>query len=350
MKELIDQLQTERKLSHQQWVKLIANYTTDDAAYAAQLARDISLRVFGRDIYFRGIVEFTSYCKNNCLYCGLRRGNSEITRYRLDEDTILACCKDGYALGYRTFVLQGGEDPYFNDDRLSAIVTQIKTEFPDTAITLSVGERSLESYQRLFDAGADRYLLRHETASKELYNQLHPSEMSFEHRMNCLKQLKEIGYQTGCGMMVGSPGQTAEHLALDMEFIENFHPHMVGMGPFLPHHQTPFATQPAGSIQTTLFLMSLCRIMIPNLLLPATTALDSGENHGRMQAILAGANVVMPNLSPKEVRKGYLLYDGKPGLSQDAAESLNDLKKQVETIGYRIICGRGDYQEMRDKL
>jgi len=344
MKALIDELAAKKRLSREDWVSLIAGRSAGDERYAAGLAREISEGLFGKRVFFRGIIEFTNYCKNDCLYCGLRRSACGTARYRLGQDEILSCCREGYALGYRTFVLQGGEDPFFTDERLCRIVRGVKALFPDTAVTLSVGERSRDSYQRLFDAGADRYLLRHETASKEHYEKLHPAEMSFANRMRCLQELRDIGYQTGCGMMVGSPFQTAENLAQDMEFICGFRPQMIGIGPFRPHHDTPFRDRPDGSSALTIFLMSLCRIMQPRVLLPATTALDCGADDGRTKAILAGANVIMPNLSPTGIRKNYLLYDGKPGLGQDAAASLASLRAQVEAIGYEMVVGRGDYK------
>lgn len=344
MRALIDQLCAEKRLSVREWTALISGYTGADAAYAATLARGIADEHFGKKIYFRGIVEFTNHCKNDCMYCGLRRSNQNVERYRLTEDEIVSCCREGYALGYRTFVLQGGEDGYFTDERLCGLICRIKSLFPDAAVTLSVGERSRASYERLYAAGADRYLLRHETASKKHYGRLHPADMSFDNRMRCLRDLREIGYQTGCGMMVGSPEQTAADLAEDMMLIGRFRPHMIGIGPFVPHHDTPFRDQPAGSTSLTLFLLSLCRIMQPEVLLPATTALDCDGKNGREQAILAGANVIMPNLTPTCVRERYLLYDGKPGLQQGAADSLAGLKAQVAHIGFELEVGRGDYK------
>jgi biotin synthase len=345
MKVLIDKLNADRKLSRKDWIKLISSYSLKDAQYAALLASDISQEVFDRNVFFRGIIEFTNICKNDCYYCGLRRSAKSVARYRLPGEEIFECCKEGYELGFRTFVLQGAEDDYYTDERVCAIVTSIKEAFSDVAVTLSLGERSKESYERLFKAGAERYLLRHETASKDHYRKLHPPGMSYERRILCLNQLREIGYQTGCGMMVGSPFQSIEDLADDMLFMEEFKPHMIGIGPFRSNHDTPFRESPDGSSELTLFLMSLCRIMNPYVLLPATTALDCNEDKGRQKAILAGANVIMPNLSPKEVRKDYLLYDRKPGLDQDAALNLMVLKKQMDEIGYKMVVDRGDYKE-----
>lgn len=344
MKTLIDTLNSKKRLSHENWLRLLSSYQPEDARYAAELARGLSQKQFGTAVYFRGIIELTNYCKNDCYYCGLRCSAKSTIRYRLTKEQILGCCQDGYALGYRTFVLQGGEDPYYTEERVCELVHSIKITFPDVAVTLSLGERSRESFQSMFDAGADRYLLRHETAAKPHYEKLHPQSMSFDHRMNCLRELKEIGFQTGCGMMVGSPYQTMDNLAEDMQFIADFQPHMIGIGPFRPHHDTPFCNFPDGSNELTFFLLSLCRIMQPNVLLPATTALDCGTEYGRQKAILAGVNVIMPNLSPRTVRKNYLLYDKKPGLEQDAASNFAALKRMVEEIGYQMVVGRGDYK------
>lgn len=341
----IEKLHLEKRLSHPEWVELIANHTPEDRENAAALARSISRKHFGNKIYFRGIIEFSNICKNDCLYCGIRRGNGNVERYRLTEEDILLCCREGYELGYRTFVLQSGEDGYFTDERLCALVRHIRENHPDCAITLSVGERSRESYQALFDAGANRFLLRHETADPDHYGLLHPPEMSFAHRMQCLRDLRDIGYQVGCGMMVGSPHQTPEHLARDMEFMESFQPEMVGVGPFIPHGDTPFRNEPAGSQALTLFLISLIRIMLPTVLLPSTTALGSVSAEGRKLGVLHGCNVVMPNLSPASVRKQYMLYNNKSGVDTDAAQGLALLKRQMEDIGYRVVTGRGDHTD-----
>ena len=298
--------------------------------------------VYGKDVYIRGLIEISNICRNNCLYCGIRCGNTDCSRYRLTEDEILTCCDEGYGIGFRTFVLQGGEDPHFTDERLCALLKEIKARHPDCAITLSMGERSRESYRQLRQAGADRYLLRHETADKDHYQKLHPEELSFENRMRCLRDLKELGYQVGCGFMVGSPYQTAEHLAKDLKFIEEFQPHMCGIGPFIPHHATTFADQPAGSMELTLYLLSLLRLIKPNLLLPATTALGTIHPKGRELGILAGANVVMPNLSPASVRKKYELYNDKLFTDAESAENKKELERRMKSIGYQIVTARGD--------
>lgn len=344
VRELIDKLNCEKQLSHEEWVKLIKEYDESDRAYAAELARGISQEMFGKDIYIRGIVEFSNICKNDCLYCGIRRSNGNVSRYRLTAEEILQCCDEGYSYGFRTFVLQCGEDAFYDREMLCDIVSKIKKRHPDCAVTLSLGEKSREDYEALFKAGADRYLLRHETADEEHYKKLHPSEMSWKNRMECLSDLKEIGYQTGCGMMIGSPFQTAECLAEDMEFMCDFKPEMIGIGPFLPHKDTPFRSCPQGSYELTLFLLSLCRIMLPDVLLPATTALGTIDPKGREQGVLSGANVIMPNLSPVAVRKKYMLYDNKICTGDESAQCRACLERRMESIGYKIKITRGDHR------
>lgn len=344
-RELIDLLNRQHRLEEVQWVQLFAAYTENDLSDAMDLAREITAARFGKRIYFRGIVEFSNICKNDCLYCGIRCSNRRVSRYRLAPEDILKCCDEGYTAGFRTFVLQGGEDGWFTDERMCSIIRSIKGKYPDCAVTLSLGERSRESYQALFDAGADRYLLRHETADEAHYSLLHPAHQTLQNRLRCLKNLKEIGYQTGCGIMVGSPGQTPVTLAKDMLFMQDFQPEMVGIGPFLPHKDTPFQGEKAGSVGLTLFVLALCRIMLPRVLMPSTTALGTAENDGRKLGILAGCNVVMPNLSPVQVRKKYMLYDNKAGTELTAGQGIALLRQQMEEIGYEIIVGRGDFQK-----
>ncbi len=341
---LIQQLNQEKQLSKDEWIALIENRDQETREYLFSLARGIRQRQFGNKIYTRGLIEFTNYCKNNCLYCGIRRDNASVCRYRLTLPEIMECCDSGYELGFRTFVLQGGEDGYFNDDRMIRIIRAIKNAHPDCAITLSLGERSRDSYQRMFEAGADRYLLRHETADAAHYGRLHPAGLSLENRKKCLYHLKEIGYQTGTGFMVGSPGQTPECLAEDMMFIRELNPHMVGIGPFVPHHETPFAGEAQGTVELTLFMLGLLRVMLPNVLLPATTALGTIDPKGREKGILAGANVVMPNLSPTTVRKKYELYDNKICTGDEAAECRQCLAKRMASIGCELAVDRGDYR------
>ena len=342
--DLIRALHQNRKLSENEWQRLFTEYDEEDVSLARSLARKIALERFGKRLWFRGIVEFSNICKQNCLYCGIRRDNHRVCRYRLTPEEILDCCREGYEGGFRTFVLQGGEDGWFTDERMCAIVREIKAKFPDCAVTLSLGERSRQSYQALFDAGADRYLLRHETADETHYRLLHPAEQTLQNRLRCLRDLKEIGYQTGCGIMVGSPGQTPATLARDMVFMQEFRPEMIGVGPFLPHGDTPFRQEPAGSVELTLFILALCRIMLPDVLLPATTALGTAESDGRIRGVLAGCNVVMPNLSPAAVRKKYMLYDNKAGTELTASQGVALLRRQMESIGYEVAIGRGDYQ------
>lgn len=339
---LAEKLAREHDLPDDELLELIETRDETSTLYLQQQARALRETYYGNKVFIRGLIEFTNYCKNNCYYCGIRRDNAKAERYRLSREDILACCDEGYALGFRTFVLQGGEDPYYTDERMAEIVRSIRVRFPDCAITLSLGERSAESYRLLFEAGADRYLLRHETASPEHYRMLHPAEMSFEHRMNCLRELKEIGYQVGCGFMVGSPGQTAEHLVRDLRFIKQFQPHMVGIGPFLPHQDTPFRDQPGGTAELTLYLLSILRLLLPEVLLPATTALGTAAGDGRERGIAAGANVVMPNLSPVAVRKKYMLYDKKICTGEESAQCIGCLSRRMATVGCEIAVSRGD--------
>ncbi len=343
--ELIQKLEYFGKLSHAEYVLLLSTYTKSDLEYAQSRGKAIASEYFGNKIYIRGLIEFTNICKNDCLYCGLRCSNQRIERYRLSKDEILKCAEIGYPLGFRTFVLQGGEDTYFDDTRICDIIKTLKDKYPDCAVTLSIGERSRQSYKAFFDAGADRYLLRHETANVEHYSKLHPQNLNLQSRMECLYSLKEIGFQTGCGFMVGSPYQTFETIADDMVFIQEFKPHMAGIGPFIPHCDTPFGSKPQGSFELTLFILALVRIMLKNVLLPSTTALGTIAQNGREIGILSGANVIMPNLSPTSVRDKYMLYDNKLNSGCEAAEGLNQLKAELDAIGYEIITSRGDFKE-----
>lgn len=342
MKQLIDQLRDNRILSAEDFAQLIDNRTPDIAKYLFSNAREVRHQQYGRDIYIRGLIEYTNYCKNDCYYCGIRASNQNATRYRLDEPTILNCCKYGYELGFRTFVLQGGEDPYFTNERMVQLVSKIKNKHPDCAVTLSIGEKSYDDYQALFDAGADRYLLRHETYESNHYEQLHPANLTAENRQECLWNLKKIGYQVGTGFMVGSPYQTTANLVQDLLFIKKLDPQMIGIGPFICHKDTPFAKQASGTLELTLYMLGILRLMIPGLLLPSTTALGTISPNGREQGILAGANVIMPNLSPVDVRKNYLLYDNKLCTGNETAEALHQLKSSMQSINYQIVNSRGD--------
>lgn len=340
---MIDKFLELHTLSKSEYLELLQYWENEEVVKRLR-TEAVSLRkqYYGDKVFTRGLIEFTNYCKNNCYYCGIRNGNRHVDRYRLTEDEILECCQTGYELGYHTFVLQGGEDPYYHDERMEHIIRAVKNQFPDCALTLSLGEKSYESYCRFREAGADRYLLRHETADETLYRSLHPSSMSLKARKQCLFDLKELGYQVGAGFMVGAPGQTLEHLAEDLVFLQELQPQMIGIGPFVPHHDTIYAEEKAGSVELTLFLLSVIRIMFPKVLLPATTALGTMDPRGREKGLAAGANVVMPNLSPVKNRKLYELYDNKICTGEEAAECRGCLGRRVASAGYRLVEDRGD--------
>lgn len=339
---IIDKLTDTHSLSLEEYEYLIDYRDEEAAAILAERAEKIRKDIYSNAVYIRGLIEVSNICKNDCLYCGIRHSNKNCERYRLTEEEILECCDEGYEIGFRTFVLQGGEDPTFTDDFVCSVVKEIKERYPDCAVTLSLGERSRESYQRLYDAGADRYLLRHETADSEHYSKLHPANLNLENRMECLKNLKEIGYQTGCGFMVGSPYQTTACLAKDLKFIEEFKPQMCGIGPFIPHKATVFKDEKAGTLELTLYLLSVIRLIHPPVLLPATTALGTIHPFGREMGIKRGANVVMPNLSPQSVRKKYELYNNKIHSDAESAQHKEDLAKRMAAIGYEVVTARGD--------
>ncbi len=343
MKLLIDKLYKSNTLSQTEYKELIENRNPELSEYLFEKARAVRIENYGHDVYMRGLIEFSNYCRNDCYYCGIRKSNTNADRYRLTKEQILESCLTGYDLGFRTFVLQAGEDMYFTDEKIIDIILSIKGEYPDCAITLSIGEKSYESYKAFFDAGVERYLLRHETADPKHYGRLHPKMLSLDNRKDCLYMLKDIGYQVGCGFMVGSPFQTTQCLVEDLLFIQDLNPHMVGIGPFIPHHGTPFADKEAGTLELTLFLLALIRLMLPNVLLPATTALGTINPKGRELGILAGANVVMPNLSPIGVREKYLLYDNKICTGDEAAECRYCMEKRMEAIGYHLAVSRGDH-------
>ncbi len=340
MPDRIEQLLQNRTLPDKELKQLIETDAYDCALFAR--ADEVRRQYYGTDVYIRGLIEFTSFCRNDCYYCGIRRSNRKARRYRLTKEEILRCCREGYALGFRTFVLQGGEDGCDTDDRMCGIVRAIRETFPDCAITLSLGERSYESYRRLFEAGADRYLLRHETANEAHYRRLHPAELSAGRRKQCLWDLKEIGYQVGAGFMVGSPFQTTENLIEDLRFLQELKPAMIGIGPFIPHKDTPFADFAGGSLKQTLRMVAILRLMFPYALIPATTALGTIHPRGRELGLQAGANVVMPNLSPANVRGKYELYNNKIYTGEESAQGLERLKKKAAAAGYRIVTARGD--------
>lgn len=340
MSEMIEKLRRQRDLTDGELRALI---TTNEYDEELRLAADeVRREHYGDTVFLRGLIEFTNYCKNNCYYCGIRAGNTEAERYRLSKDEILSCCREGYDLGYRTFVLQGGEDPYYTDEKLCDIVSAIRSLFPDCAITLSVGERSRESYQRLYDAGANRYLLRHETANDAHYCRLHPENLSPENRRRCLFDLKEIGYQVGAGFMVGSPYQTVDNLIEDLRFLQLLQPDMIGIGPFIHHNATPMRDFEDGGLELTLRMLSILRLMFPYVLLPATTALGTIHPMGRELGLKSGANVVMPNLSPVAVRRSYELYENKICTGEESARCRGCLEQRVKAAGYRIVTDRGD--------
>ena len=337
---LVEKLRKTRDLNDDELRELIETSAHDEALRTA--ADEVRRENYGDMVYLRGLIEISSYCKRNCLYCGLRAENRNAERYRLSKEEILSCCEEGYGLGYRTFVLQGGEDPYYTDEMICDIVRSIKEKYPDCAVTLSIGEKSRESYEKYYEAGADRYLLRHETADPAHYGKLHPANMSSENRKRCLWDLKEIGYQVGSGIMVGSPYQTTAHLIADLRFLQELQPDMIGIGPYITHHATPFKDMPSGSAELTLRLLSILRLMFPYVLLPATTALGTLLPDGRERGLQAGANVVMPNLSPTGVRKKYDLYENKICTGEESAQCRNCLELRVKAAGYRVVTNRGD--------
>lgn len=337
MKHLVEQLFRERYLQRTDYVRLFTGLNPDVLNSISLYAREVSRAHFGTAIYLRGLIEITNYCRNNCYYCGIRRDNKAVERYRLDKDEILETCRLGDSLGIKTFVLQGGENAGVKDSFIENVVQTIRKEFPDTAITLSLGEKDRATYQRFFDAGANRYLLRHETASEQHYSYLHPQEMSLANRVNCLKALKEIGYVTGTGMMIGSPGQTIDNLVGDILFIQQFKPEMIGMGPYIPQKDTPFAGKPAGNLDITLLLIAIFRLMFPQVLMPATTSLATLVPDGYERGILAGANVIMLNLTPFQYRSKYALYDNKRSSKQEVLDEYNELTKRMNTIGYYYV-------------
>ena len=344
MKNLIDKLEETHSLTNEEFVLLLSHTSEPLFEYLFEKSRKMTQKYFGNRIYTRGLIEFTNHCNSNCLYCGIRRANSNIDRYRLSKDEIMDCCREGYSLGFRTFVLQGGEDSFYTDSKMIDIISTIKESYPDCALTLSIGEKSKATYKAFYDAGADRYLLRHETANEDHYNKLHPKIQTLQSRKECLWALKDIGYQVGTGFMVGSPFQTFENLAEDLLFIKELSPEMIGIGPFIPHHDTPFADKAKGSFELTLFLIGILRLLIPNSLIPATTSLGTINPMGREKGVLAGANVVMPNLSPVSVRKKYELYDNKICTGEEAAECRLCLQNRMQSIGYEIVKDRGDFK------
>ena len=344
-KNIVDELKNTQSLTKEDFAYLLECDGDDNKEYLFEAAREVSEKIFHKEVYLRGLIEFSNYCTKNCYYCGIRGGNLKADRYRLTEEEILSCCEIGEKIGFKTFVLQSGEDPYYTDDMIVDLVKKIKAQHPSCAVTLSIGEKSHESYQKFFDAGADRYLLRHETANEEHYSKLHPENMSGAERKKCLFDLKEIGFQVGCGIMVGTPHQMVDNIYEDIVFMQELQPHMIGIGPFIPHKDTPFKDEPEGSVDRTLRLLAILRLLFPKVLLPATTALGTADALGREKGILAGANVMMPNLSPSNVREKYLLYDGKICTGEEAAECNACLRGRVERIGFHVADSRGDHPD-----
>ena len=346
MNELLQKLYETHDLSDSELIRLIEDSDPDTSNQLTELADRTRKKYYGKKVFLRGLIEISSYCKNDCLYCGIRKSNKNAQRYRLDRDSILECCRNGYELGFRTFVMQGGEDNFYDDTFMCGIISEIKNKYPDCAVTLSLGERTKKSYMRMKEAGADRYLLRHETASEELYRKLHPNNMSLENRKKCLFELRKMGYQAGSGFMVGVPFQTAENIVQDLRFLQELRPHMIGIGPFIPHHDTPFADFKGGTLELTLKLLGIIRLMFPNVLLPATTALGTIAPNGRELGLKTGCNVVMPNLSPVSVRKKYDLYDNKICTGEESAECKACLQRRIESAGYEIAVERGDFANL----
>lgn len=343
-KELIDKLYKNSILSAKEFDELLSQHDDEDSEYLFKLARNLMKKYYGKDVYIRGLIEFSNYCRNDCYYCGIRTSNKNVSRYRLTEEEILQCADEGYELGFRTFVLQGGEDMSFTTEKIAEIVRNIKNRHDDCAVTLSVGERDYDTYKYWFDAGADRYLLRHETATNEHYRKLHPENLSLENRKRCLFNLKDIGYQVGAGFMVGSPYQTTKNLVNDLLFLKELNPHMIGIGPYISQQDTPFADMENGTLEQTLFLLGILRVMFPNVLLPSTTALGTIAPNGRELGLRAGANVVMPNLSPVSVRKKYQLYDNKICTGEESAQCAGCLRRRIESVGYEMTVSRGDFK------
>lgn len=344
--EIIKQLKYTHSAARDQLLQLLSSMDTKQFQYLLQCGKELTQAQFKNKIYTRGLIEFTNFCKNDCYYCGIRKSNKSADRYRLTKEQILECCKNGYQLGFRTFVLQGGEDPYYSETVMTDIIAAIHKQHPDCAITISFGEHTKETYKAYYTAGADRYLLRHETANPLHYEKLHPKLLTLQNRLKCLQDLKEIGFQTGCGFMIGSPYQTTENIVEDILFIKQFAPHMIGVGPFIPHKDTGFYDRKPGDLQTTLAVLAILRLMNPNAMIPATTALGSIHATGREQGIEAGANVLMFNLSPTTVKEKYVLYNNKICLQEDTLQSVKSMEEKLQTLGYTFAVDRGDYTKI----
>ncbi|MFV0394557.1 MAG: [FeFe] hydrogenase H-cluster radical SAM maturase HydE [Coprobacillaceae bacterium] len=340
---IIDKLIKQRRLEDEEYKQLLLYMNETDKEYLFSKAKEVAQETFGNKVYIRGLIEFSNYCKNDCYYCGIRLSNKNVERYRLTKEDILFCCKQGYQLGFRTFVLQSGEDNSYTQKDMCDIIKSIRNEYPDCAITLSMGEKDYDTYKAFYEAGANRYLLRHETINSKHYQSLHPKGMNIENRVACLKHLKEIGFQTGSGIMVGSPNQTVDNIIEDIKFLEELKPEMIGIGPYLPHVDTPFRDKEKGSLERTLIILAILRLMHPKALIPSTTALSTIAPNGREKGILVGANAVMPNLSPITNRTKYQLYNDKACMDEETAESLSLLDQRLHKMGYQISYERGDF-------
>ena len=347
MKCVVDKLRKEHRLSSDGYRALLTMRDPQDVNYLITQAREVAQQQFGKGIFLRGLVELTNVCRNDCLYCGIRRSNGHLARYTITREQVLACCEQGFELGFRTFVLQGGEWGEERSEWIAGLISEIRSRWPECAITLSLGEHPRETYAMWKNAGANRYLLRHETHNERHYHLLHPDGMSVHHRLQCLNWLKELGFQVGTGIMVGSPFQSLKTLVEDIEYLVDFQPQMIGIGPFIPQHDTPFARFPAGTVDMTTRLYAILRLAMPQALIPSTTAIASLSPDGRLRGILAGANVVMPNLSPEDNRKQYALYDNKAALGAESAQGVKKLADELAKIGYHIDWSRGDHQNAK---
>lgn len=345
--ELIDKLEATHSLDESEYFQLLSDdLPSEEAEYLRQRARDVTDKIFGRDVRIRGLIEVTNVCRNDCYYCGLRHSNKRLKRYTLSKEQILDCCRSGHEIGFRTFVLQGGENPALSVDQVEEIVKLIHSEFPDSAITLSLGEWSDEAYVKFKEAGATRYLLRQESITSEHYSKLHPDLMSLENRIRCLKTLKRLGYQTGTGIMVGAPFQTVDDIIRDLIFMTELQPEMIGIGPFLPHSDTPFGKHAPGELKLTLKLISILRLMFQHANIPSTTALASLDTNGRISGLQAGANVVMPNLTLGAYRKQYSLYNNKAAFGLESAEGIGLLRQELAKADLYITTEKGDFSNV----
>jgi biotin synthase len=319
----------------------------DDAAELFAMADDIRKRYFKDEVHIRGIIEFSNYCMKNCFYCGLRRDNKTIERYRISEDEIIDTALKAGELGYKTILLQSGEDGGYTIEGLCAIIKRIRSNL-DCAITLSLGEKSFDEYRSLRDAGADRYLLRFETSDRGLFNKLKP-DSSYENRLDCIKNLKKLGFQVGSGFMVGLPGQTYEILADDILLLRELDLDMIGIGPFLSHHNTPLGNSASGTLDLTLRALAIIRILMPDVHIPATTAMGTVEKGGREKALQCGANVIMPNVTPIKYRKYYEIYPNKICIDDAPSDCRACIEGMLKSLGRAAATNKGDSIKVKRK-